>query len=244
MCLLESASSTICVIATNDGYVGIYVTAGNLFMPSWDGLSSIKLYHVESLVMVDICDNYLCLEAAGRAVYYAHKRGVAIIELCWLEKIDFLQLDLVLAKSPTRCRHAIFTSDPKRWLAAKGLFRCSTADFAVLLCWFDDSSCCAIDTAAARHGFHQINSRSSGVCRGCLGALNLASDLITMLEMIESKMMDFRRIWPLQELTVTNGYERSVLRTINNMREFLELNITLQLMDCAKCSRSIISALH
>mmetsp|Transcript_4302 Transcript_4302/g.13508 ORF Transcript_4302/g.13508 Transcript_4302/m.13508 type:complete len:613 (+) Transcript_4302:177-2015(+) len=257
MCLLESASSTIFVIATNDGYVDIYVAAGNIFMPSWDSLSNFKLYHVESLVMVDVCDNYLCLEAAGREVYYAHKRGVTIIELCWLEKIDLLRLDLVLAKSPTRCRHAIFTSDPKRWLAAKGLLRCSTTDFAVLLCFwrcqqmliflfkaqvnlglFDDSSCCAVDTAAARHGLHQINSRSSG--RVCLGVLNLASDLTTMLEMMENKMMDFRRTWPQQELTVTNGQERA----INDIREFLELNITIQVMDCAKCSRAIIVALH
>jgi len=238
MCLLESASSTIFVIATNDGYVDIYVAAGNIFMPSWDSLSNFKLYHVESLVMVDVCDNYLCLEAAGREVYYAHKRGVTIIELCWLEKIDLLRLDLVLAKSPTRCRHAIFTSDPKRWLAAKGLLRCSTTDFAVLLCLFDDSSCCAVDTAAARHGLHQINSRSSG--RVCLGVLNLASDLTTMLEMMENKMMDFRRTWPQQELTVTNGQERA----INDIREFLELNITIQVMDCAKCSRAIIVALH
>mmetsp|Transcript_10860 Transcript_10860/g.33511 ORF Transcript_10860/g.33511 Transcript_10860/m.33511 type:complete len:652 (-) Transcript_10860:258-2213(-) len=153
VCVLSSGSLVVLAIATEQGYVNIMLLNNAVFEPMWKGTQiPLMVRHIESIRIVEAkITKSIRLQCRNSELYYCHDHGVAIIDVRWTKNLhkvsDALGLTLLVSSEPTLCRHLVSSSDT---LIGEALLIKSNQYSPILLCWFDNGSCCVINADASR----------------------------------------------------------------------------------------------
>jgi len=230
---------TILLIATDDGHVDVILCGGDIFMPAWRIQASFVMHHVESLFVVDAVDEAaVCLETSGYGIiYYVIKHDVTTIHLLSLietimkHKDAFLDIKSAISKSRARCSHTFISPDPHKKVVTSGLLGGSASHSATMLCWFDDWSCCAIDVSAN----HYVPSElvRSEIQHSSNDMLHLVAELTTVVDDVNNA---FGR------LAIFTSCRKTFI-WLNDIREYLEFDVTLPITDYTRRSMAVADAL-
>jgi len=238
ICVLDEGIMNVLVIATDNGQIDVIISS-DVFIPTWRATTTFKLYRAESFcILKAVRKTTVRLEAFGSNIYYVHDRGVALLDVRWIESLksdlNIADFDSLLTRKPSYCRHIIFSSNQLNNVVGACLFRNTTLSSTTMLCWFDNSSCCTVDIAASRYALDEL---SNDAPRDKTHVLHLADELVAIIDNIN---MTLERL-PADAVDVV--LPKDNLNQLNTRCATLETNVALKLQHCAKHSTSIAHTL-
>lgn len=139
ICVLDEGIMNVLVIATDNGQIDVIISS-DVFIPTWRATTTFKLYRAESFcILKAVRKTTVRLEAFGSNIYYVHDRGVALLDVRWIESLksdlNIADFDSLLTRKPSYCRHIIFSSNQLNNVVGACLFRNTTLSSTTMLCY-------------------------------------------------------------------------------------------------------------
>lgn len=162
ICVIDNGPLVVLAIATEDCCIHVLMTNNNIFTPIWRSADSpfeFLMQHVESLLLLR--GKYATisqLHFIENELYCFHGHGVAVLDLHWMKSVRRAGKDSSLAKMiimrPTHCRHVILSTDNN--VMGSAMVKQKNHRFGIVICWFDDGSCCVVNLTASQFAQHNM----------------------------------------------------------------------------------------
>jgi len=185
ICINDNGALVVLVIAMEDCRIHVLMTTNNIFTPIWQGKEAPFEYlmqHVESLILLNGKHATISqLHFIENELYCFHGHGVAVLEFPWMKSLRRVDKDTdpslarMIVTRPTHCRHVILSVDN---LIGAAMVKQKNISFGIVICWFDNGSCCVINSTASQFAHRNMYASVPQRPRPNIARLIAAASLI------------------------------------------------------------------